>query len=71
VGVPSTKKGITRRGAGGLVTLFLRLVAPASRAAIIARGESWLMTGIKRCDYVGRLGIASLDTMTSLTLSSS
>ena len=56
--VPSSKKGSTRLGAGGLVTLFLRLVAPASRAATIARGELWLMTGIKWCDYVGRLGIA-------------
>jgi hypothetical protein len=40
VGVPSSKKGVTRRGAGGLVTLFWRLVAPASTAATIARGES-------------------------------
>ena len=31
---------------------LLRLVAPASTVATIARGELWLMTGIRRCDYV-------------------
>ena len=46
-------------------------MAPASTAATIARGKSRLMTGIKRSGYVGCLGIASLDAMTSLTLSSS
>jgi hypothetical protein len=36
----SAKRGLPGGGAGGLVTLFLRLAAPASRAATIARSES-------------------------------
>jgi hypothetical protein len=52
------KKGAYPVGYRGPSYPLLELAAPASTAATIARGEEWLMTGIKWCDYVGRLWIA-------------
>ena len=57
---------------GGLVTLSSRLVAGIdSRPTIRAWVKSWLMTGIKRSDYVSRVGDRLLSAMASLVLSSS
>ena len=56
---------------GGLVTLSSRLVAGIDSRHHRAWVKSWLMTGIKRSDYVSRVGDRLLSAMASLVLSSS